>query len=172
MAGFNSKGLVFPVLMISTVFSFSWWARETVIETLDLYERIILIKDFFSITYVRNPGAAFGLFSEWSASYRLPFLLGVTFLALLLIGYLFIKSHRDHWTMRAGLSFLAGGATGNLYERLIYGEVVDYLDFYLGNYHWPTFNVSDVSISTGIGFILFCYYIQKNGENEHATDGR
>jgi signal peptidase II len=172
VAGFNSKGLLFPILIIVMVFSFSWWARETIIETLNLYEKIILIKDFFSITYVRNPGVAFGLFSEWNAAYRLPFLLGVTIIALSLIGYLLIKSRRDNWMMRAGLSLLAGGAAGNFYERLMYGEVVDYLDFYLGNYHWPTFNVSDVSISTGIGFILFCYYIQRKGENEHANGGR
>jgi signal peptidase II len=172
VAGFNSKGLVLPVLIIGVVFSFSWWARETIIETLNLYEKIILIKNFFSITYIRNPGAAFGLFSTWNASFRLPFLIGVSFTAFLLIGYLLFKSRRDHWMMRTGLSLLAAGAAGNFYERLIYGEVVDYLDFYFRNYHWPTFNVSDVSISTGIGFILFCYYIQRKGENEHANHNR
>ena len=172
MAGFNTKGLAFPVLMIGTVFSFSWWPKETVIATLGLHERIILIEDFFSITYVRNPGVAFGLFSEWNATYRLPLLLAVSFAALLLIGYLLVKSRQDHWLMRAGLSMLAAGALGNFFERLIFGEVTDYLDFYIGNYHWPTFNVSDVSITTGTGLILVSYYILKKGENEHANRSR
>jgi signal peptidase II len=154
------------------VFSFSWWVREAIIETLSLYERINLIKGFFSITYVRNPGVAFGLFSEWNASFRLPFLLGISFAALLFIGYLLIKSSQDHWMIRVGLSLLAAGAMGNFFERLIYGEVVDYLDFYLRNYHWPTFNTADVSICTGIGLYLFCYYILRKGENEHANDDR
>jgi signal peptidase II len=115
---------------------------------------------------------AFGLFSEWNATYRLPLLLIVSFAALLLIGYLLVKSRRDHWSMKTGLSLLAAGAMGNFYERLVFGRVTDYLDFYLGNYHWPTFNISDVSISTGTGLILVSYYILKKGENKHADDGR
>lgn len=167
MATFYSQRLLLPVLIIGMVFFFGWWVRETIIETLSLYERIILIKGFFSITYVRNPGVAFGLFSEWNAAYRLPFLLGVTFIALSLIGYLLIKSRRDHWMMRLGLSLLAGGALGNFYERLIYGEVVDYLDFYYRNYHWPSFNMADVSISSGIGFILLHHIFINGGQRKN-----
>jgi signal peptidase II len=168
----NFKGLGLPVLIIGVVFTISWWARETITTTFGLHERILLIKDFFSITYVQNPGVAFGLFSEWNATYRLPLLLGVSLVALLLIGYFLIKNRQDQWMVRAGLSLLAAGAMGNFYERLVFGTVTDYLDFYLGNFHWPTFNISDVSISTGTGLILVSYYILKKGENKHANDGR
>jgi signal peptidase II len=166
----NSKVLISPLLIIGVVFFSSWWARRTIVGTFILYERIVFIKDFFSITSVRNSGVAFGLFSEWDAAFRVPFLLGATSMALSLIVYLLIKSQQEHWMVRWGFSLLAGGAVGNFYERVIYGEVVDYFDFYLGNYHWPTFNISDVSILTGIGLVLLYYYVLRKEENEHADD--
>lgn len=150
------------ILITIIVFFANWWARTTIVQTMSLYERIDVIENFFSITHIRNPGAAFGIFSKLDPSYRLPLLLCITFVALIFIGYLLIKSRQDHRTMRVGLSLVAGGAIGNFYERLIYGEVVDYLDFYLGNYHWPAFNMADVFISTGIGFI-FLYTFFKRG---------
>ena len=143
------------ILIILSVFFVHWWARATINQTIDLHESLTVIKGFFSTTHIRNPGAAFGIFSKLNPSFRLPLLLGASFVALLLIGYFIIKGRRDHWTIKVGLSLLAGGALGNFCERLIYGEVVDYLDFYLGSYHWPAFNMADVSISTGVGFILF-----------------
>jgi signal peptidase II len=155
--------LLLPFLIILSVFFFHWWVRATINQTIDLHESLTVIKSFFSVTHIRNPGAAFGIFSKLDSSFRLPLLLGTSFVALLLIGYVLIKSRRDHWTIKVGLSLLAGGALGNLCERLIYGEVLDYLDFYLGNYHWPAFNVADVSISTGIGFILLFIIVLKSG---------
>lgn len=143
-----------PILIILSVFFFHWWARTTISQTVNLHETLTVISGFFSITHIRNPGAAFGIFSNLDSSFRLPLLLGTSFVALLLIGYLIIKGRRNHWTIKVGLSLLAGGALGNLCERLIYGEVVDYLDFYLGSYHWPAFNLADVFICFGIGFFI------------------
>ncbi len=132
----------------------SWWVRTIIVDTVDLYETFPIVKGFFSITYVRNPGAAFGIFTKLDPSYRTPFLLAVSSLAILVIVYLLIRNRAEHWVMRLALSLLVGGAIANFYERLIFGEVVDYLDFYLGNYHWPAFNIADVCISSGLGFFL------------------
>lgn len=167
------RNLFLPILVAVMVFLLTLWARTIIIGTMNLYERLTVIKDFFSITYVRNPGAAFGIFSKLDPSYRVPGLLGISFVALVLIIYFLIKSRRSHWTIRLGLSLLAGGAMGNFYERLIYGAVVDYLDFYLGNYHWPAFNLADVSISSGIGFILlFMVVLRARDENMKERRGQ
>ena len=144
------SALSLAIIAFVVVFIASWWARKIVIETMDLYDSFPLIKGFFRITHVRNPGAAFGIFSKFAPLYRTPLLLAVSSIAILMIGYLLIKNIEEHWAIRLGLSFLAGGASGNFYERLTYGEVVDYLDFYLGDYHWPAFNLADVSISSGV----------------------
>jgi len=136
---------------------------------MNLHETLTVIRGFFSITHIRNPGAAFGMFSGLDPSYRLPLLLGTSFIALLVIGYLLFKSKRDHWTVKLGLSLLAGGALGNLSERLIYGEVVDYLDFYLGSYHWPAFNIADVSISSGVGSILLSTIVSRRGDHGNTN---
>ncbi len=154
------RTLLIPILIIIGVFLVTWWAR-TIDEGMDLISRLNVIEGFFSITHVHNPGAAFGIFSKLDASYRLPIILGTSFVALLFIGYLLIKNREGRWAIKLGLSLVAGGALGNLYERLIYGEVVDYFDFYLGNYHWPAFNMADVFISTGIGFILLYTFFER-----------
>ncbi|MBW2000398.1 MAG: signal peptidase II [Deltaproteobacteria bacterium] len=163
------RSLVLPIIPITTVFFINWWARRLIVQTVDLYERVPVIKGFFSITHIRNPGAAFGLFSKLDPSYRLPFLLGTSFAALLLIAYLLVKSGQDHWVRRLGLSFLTGGAIGNIYERLVYGEVVDYLDFYFRNYHWPSFNAADMFITAGVGFVLLYHiFINRGLETEES----
>ena len=162
MAPFKAqRTLLIPILIIIGVFLISWWARTTIDQTMDLLSRLTVIEGFFSITHVHNPGAAFGIFSKLDPSYRFPLLLCISFIALLFIGYLLIKNSEGDWAIKLGLSLLAGGALGNLYERIIYGEVVDYFDFYLGNYHWPAFNMADVFISTGIGFILLYTFFER-----------
>ena len=79
---------------------------------------------------------------------------GFSVLAVVVIVFMQWKAPvYDRWT-RVGLTLILAGAAGNLYDRLLYGYVVDFLDFYVGSYHWPAFNVADSSITMGAGLLL------------------
>jgi len=122
--------------------------------TLTLGEGIVIIPGFFQISYVLNPGAAFGFLAGSHPAFRNPFFIGVSILAIFLIVYYSRRVKEKGPLFVLGLGFILGGAVGNLIDRLRIGMVVDFLDFYLGNYHWPTFNVADATITTGVFLML------------------
>jgi signal peptidase II len=107
---------------------------------------ITIIPGFFSLTFGTNTGVAFGLFRSFPVVVTL---LGLAVLAAILI-YLVRRAHVMTWLERVGLTLVAGGASGNAIDRLRLGYVVDYLDFYVGSYHWPAFNLADSAISVGV----------------------
>jgi signal peptidase II len=121
---------------------------------LELHESITVIPGFFSLTRVHNTGAAFGLMN----SIDFPFKAGV--LALLqtaaLIGltaYVAMLAPHQQLT-RLGLSFVIGGAIGNLIDRVVYGYVLDFFDFYRGGWHFWAFNVADAAINIGVALMI------------------
>ncbi|MEA3470839.1 MAG: signal peptidase II, partial [Thermodesulfobacteriota bacterium] len=117
--------------------------------TMNLHESIPLIEGYFNITYVKNPGAAFGFLSNASPQFRSLFLITVTVIAIVLILYFISKSTAKEVFLTFSLSLILGGAVGNLIDRIRFGEVTDFLDFYISSYHWPAFNVADSAISLG-----------------------
>ncbi|HEU4344154.1 MAG TPA: signal peptidase II [Candidatus Binatia bacterium] len=138
-------------------------------QTMPLYHSIPVIDGFFNLTYIRNTGAAFGILSGAAAAFRLPFLLAFSLLA---IGFIVVLLRRlpDRETgLITALSFILGGAVGNLIDRIVYGEVIDFLDFYWGNFHWPAFNLADSFITVGVVITVF-YLIKARGEDPFARD--
>ena len=119
-----------------------------------LHQSIPVIPGLFNLTYIRNPGAAFGLFASGGGSLRSAFFIAVSVIALVVLSLLYTKAPRETWLLRFSLSLVMGGAIGNLIDRIRLGEVVDFLDFYLGSYHWPAFNVADSCITIGIGLLI------------------
>ena len=108
----------------------------------------------FHLTYVRNPGAAFGLFAKHGEAFRRPFFLAVTAIALVVIGVVVRRLPRGRpWTLTS-LALVFGGALGNLIDRAFRGYVVDFFDAYIGSYHWPVFNVADSVICIGVGILI------------------
>jgi signal peptidase II len=108
-----------------------------------------VIPNFFSITHVENTGAAFSLFAEWPQRVRVPLLVGFSTVAMIVVCYLLWSSvKRFTWTGLA-LALILGGAVGNLYDRILYGRVTDFLHFYIGAHAWPDFNLADSAIVTG-----------------------
>jgi signal peptidase II len=105
--------------------------------------------NFFRITYLENPGVAFGLFP----GQRLFFIL-VTSLIIILVFTFYQKVERADLWLRISLSLILGGALGNLIDRLWIGKVVDFLDFGFGPHRWPAFNLADSAISVGVGMLL------------------
>ena len=119
-----------------------------------------VIKNFFSITYAQNTGAAFSIFSG-----NIIFLIGITLMAVLLIYLLLIKSDKKKLNMYF-YGVLYGGIFGNLIDRIFRGYVIDYLDFKIFAYDFPIFNFADICIVVSVTLIVFSYFLEvKNGNN-------
>src|ERR1035441_6003469 len=113
-----------------------------------------VIPGFFDIVHSQNRGVAFGLMNESNSAWRTVVLIAFSAAALLLVaGLLWRASRLDRWTV-AGLALVLGGAAGNLFDRILWGRVTDFLEFYIGDLHWPTFNVADSCIVIGSGLLL------------------
>jgi signal peptidase II len=114
---------------------------------------ISVVDGFFSLTLVMNPGLAFGMLSSTPTAWRwIVAALSLAALAILAtVGIRLLAS--GGWTTRVALGFIFGGAAGNLIDRARFGAVVDFLDFYWRDYHWPAFNVADSAISVGVALL-------------------
>jgi signal peptidase II len=110
------------------------------------YFDVIRVTPFFNIVYAENTGSAFGMFKSFGPW----FFIIVSLIAVVFIAALVLKD-RDN---SVAYSLLLGGAAGNLLDRFLYGYVVDFLDLYVGTFHWPAFNVADSALTAGIAFLL------------------
>ncbi len=128
-----------------------------VLVKMPLHDSISIIPGFFSLTHVHNPGGAFGFLAQSGSPWRHWLFLGAAVLALGMILYFHHQTPRSHPYLALGLSLIFGGAIGNLIDRVRFGEVVDFLDFYIMDHHWPTFNVADSGVT--IGVIIFLAHI-------------
>lgn len=139
-------------------------------KTMDLYQSIQVIPNLFSLTYIRNSGAAFGLFSDGGGIYKILFFVAVSFIALVILLHLYRKTPPEFLLLKLALSLVAAGAIGNLIDRIRLGEVVDFLDFYIGSYHWPAFNVADSCISVGVALLLYHTFFHRSEDPQTTTD--
>lgn len=130
-----------------------------------LFHSIPVIPGFFDLTHVHNPGGAFGFFAQKSEGLRQFFFLVLTSVAIIMI-FLFYRSiPRSHPWLSFGLALIFGGAIGNLIDRIRFGEVVDFLKFYIGRYQWPSFNVADSAITVGVGIFVAHLVFNKMPDN-------
>ena len=119
--------------------------------TMELYQSIPVIDGLFSITHVRNRGAAFSFLSNFD--YRRPFFVAITLVAMIAIIVTFRKLRDDQRLAAVSLSLIFSGAVGNLIDRVRLGEVIDFLDVYWQTHHWPAFNVADSAICVGVALL-------------------
>src|SRR5579862_1064413 len=113
-----------------------------------------VIPGFFDIVHSQNRGVAFGLMNDSHSAWRTMVLIVFSAAALVLVAGLLWKASRwDRWTVY-GLALVLGGAAGNLFDRIMWGRVTDFLEFYIGNLHWPTFNLADSCVVIGSGLLL------------------
>ena len=157
--GFRRYGLLIGVSLI--IVSLDQLTKLLIINTMQLHESTPVVAGFFNLTYIRNPGAAFGLFATTNSAFRLIFFVGTSIFALGLLGTIFYRMHPDDVWGQLTVSSIVGGAIGNLLDRLQHGEVVDFLDVYIGRYHWPAFNVADAAISVGVFSLLIIFALDK-----------
>ena len=137
--------MVWPALIIITLDQISKWC---VIRFLG-ESGSVTVTGFFNLVHVRNRGMAFGLMNrpDFEAGFYLLVIATVAAIVLLLVW--FFKLKREDARIAFGLSLILGGAVGNLIDRVRFREVIDFLDFRLGSYHWPAFNVADSAITVG-----------------------
>jgi len=126
------------------------------------HETITVIPGFFNLTNVRNPGAAFGILSGIHGAWRSVFFISATIAALIVIAVLIRKTHER--LLIFAFSLIAGGAIGNVIDRVRYGEVVDFIQWYVKSYYWPSFNVADSAISIGVGLLAIDMFFLKKPE--------
>lgn len=128
--------------------------KEMALSELTSDSPIEVLPGFFNLTLHFNPGVAFGLFASLQPALRSVLLLLTTFLALSCVGYFLLRDFRHDPFGQIALGFILGGAFGNIIDRLRFGHVVDFLDFYVGRYHWPAFNLADSFICIGVGLLI------------------
>ncbi len=133
--------------------------------SMQLFQSIPLLDNFFHITYVRNRGAAFSFLSH--ASWRLPFFIGVSIVAAIAILIAFIRLRNNQKLAQISLAMIFSGAIGNLIDRLRMGEVIDFLDAHWYQHHWPAFNVADSMICVGV-FLLAIDMLREEKRHRHT----
>lgn len=129
--------------------------KYAIVSSIPVNHAVEIIPGFFDLVHARNPGAAFGMFSQSTAGYRSTFFIAISIAALVVILWLVITTREMDGYLLVGYTLFFGGAAGNLIDRLLYGEVIDFLDFYVRNVHWPAFNVADSALCAGTA----CFFL-------------
>ena len=140
-------------------------SKAIVVRTMSLYESVPVIENFFHFTYITNDGMAFGI--DFPFGYFI-FSLVSALLTFFLFWYLWTVRN-DSLVIRLGLAMIIAGAVGNLIDRLMLGEVIDFLDFMIGNFHWYVFNFADSYVTVGMILILIdSIFLEKKREKSHT----
>jgi signal peptidase II len=133
-----------------------------VMGSLVAYQDVIPLTGFFNLVHVHNTGAAFSLFAD-QPGWQRGFFATVAVIATGVILYL-LKKTRGQPLFCGALALILGGAVGNLIDRVLYGHVIDFLDFYLGTWHWPAFNVADSAITVGAALLIWDSFRKGKGK--------
>ena len=139
-------------------------SKALILRHLPRHHSIPIIAGLFDITHIRNPGGAFGLMASMSPTVRTVVFLFISSLAVGLILYFYTKTPRSQPLLATGFALIFGGAIGNLIDRVRMGIVIDFLDVYVGKYHWPAFNIADSAITVGIFIFGFHLLFKKMPE--------
>ncbi|RDV29316.1 lipoprotein signal peptidase [Alteromonas aestuariivivens] len=147
----SQTGLRFLWLAL-VVFILDQWSKYAVVDAMHLYQSI-QVMPLFNLTYVHNYGAAFSFLHDADGWQRWFFSI-IAFAISGLILWWLKGTNREQTLLPVAFNFILGGALGNVYDRLVHGYVIDFLDFYVGNWHWPAFNLADSAIFIGAALLL------------------
>jgi signal peptidase II len=130
-------------------------SKALILTMVPVMDSIPVIPGFFNIVHVRNPGGAFGFMANQGPVVRSALFLLLSGVASAVIVWMYFRTPPSHRLLRTALSLIFGGAVGNIVDRIRFGEVVDFLDLYVGRYHWPAFNVADSAITIGMTILIY-----------------
>ncbi len=149
----NKKKLLFLLISIA-ILIIDQWSKKLVTSSMYLGESQRILGDIIKITYIRNPNSVFGL------NIGGPIISTIlTVIAFIFVIYLFIIAKKPLFL--TSISFIIGGALGNLMDRVFYMEVVDFIEIGVGKFRWPTFNVADSFVTIGI-ILVVIYWFQES----------
>jgi signal peptidase II len=158
-AALLAAGVIVPDQIVKAMIQqkYALWATDPV------------IPGFFNLAHVLNKGAAFGFLNNPDSNWQIWFFAAVTVAAVGFIYFLLSTADRGDRFFIWGLGLILGGALGNLIDRLRFGFVVDFLDFYVGDYHWPAFNIADIAITCGAFAVLVSMYMKNRRERQDGS---
>ena len=133
-------------------------SKLIILRFMPMFEIFPVIPGFFNITHIHNPGGAFGFMAGQGPGVRSLLFLAMSSLAAVVIVFFYFRTPAVYSWLSTALLLIFGGAIGNMIDRFRFREVVDFLDFYAGGYHWPAFNVADSGITVGMA-VLVVYLI-------------
>ena len=140
------------ILFASAIMVLADQISKTVIRsTMTLYESITVIPGFFHLTYITNDGMAFGI----NFPFGIYIFSAISIILTIILFYYLWTIRYESILIRSGVAMILAGAIGNLIDRLLLGEVVDFLDFMIGDLHWYVFNFADSFVTIGMGIILY-----------------
>jgi signal peptidase II len=157
--------------------SIRWFGLSAAVIVLDYVTKVAVLQSFapgesravapfFNLVLVFNKGAAFS-FLATAQGWQTLFFAAIAIVASVVISFLIVRNRRNS-LFCTGLALILGGALGNLYDRLVYGHVVDFLDFHAAGWHWPAFNVADSAITVGAGILIVESFLQKRSNETPA----
>ena len=152
---FHEKKYLNLLFILSFTISTDQITKSIAYKQLFLKTRAIHINEFLSMTPVWNNGISFGMFQDYGELGRFIFTVTALLISVWLI-WSYIKLQKVN---SIGYIFIAGGAIGNALDRIIYGKVIDFIDFHYENFHWPAFNLADIFIFVGVVLFFFDEFI-------------
>lgn len=144
-----------PIITLIFLIASDQLSKWKIEEKLAINDHIDIIPGFFSIVHVKNSGAAFGFLGGIDSGYVSIGFAVVAVIAMAVIWNLYRLTPPGDIVTRVAFVLIAGGAAGNLIDRIRYGAVTDFLLFYIGDYRWPAFNVADSCITIGVTLLAY-----------------
>ena len=140
--------------------------KQLVLKELTLYEPHPVIP-YFNIMYAQNFGAAFSFLAD-KGGWQRWFFAGIAIAISITLMVMMYRQSVKKRLSNIAYALIIGGAIGNLFDRLVHGFVVDYIDFYVGNWHWPTFNLADMAICIGAALVIFEGFLPDKPKQQDA----
>lgn len=147
-------GVLFITALIITADQIS---KSLVKSTMTLYDVVPVIPGFFQLNYITNKGMAFGI----NLPVGISFFSGISLIIICFLVWILWCERKNNLLMRISLALILGGAIGNLIDRILFGEVIDFFDFMVGDFHWYIFNIADSAVTVGIILMLFYSFLFK-----------
>lgn len=160
------------LLLSLLVILFDRWTKMLVVERISIGESIPMVHNFIQLTHSQNPGIAFGLFGMDPAPFQNFVLIVLSVVAIVAVLLLARRYSPDRMGFQVAFALIIGGAAGNLWDRVAYGQVTDFIDVFINDHHWPIFNVADSAITIGvIALAVGLIFFDKTALAERETPG-
>ena len=150
---------LFLFIVSSSLIVIDQYTKFIVTLHIPLHYSIKVVEGFFNLTHIRNSGVAFGIFSDQQSELKPYLLIFVSVIAIVAILAIFHQTGKEKRLARTGLILIFSGAIGNLIDRILHKEVIDFIDFFIENQHWPAFNVADSCITIGVIFMAVDMFV-------------